>query len=128
MSNYYTCDVCEQPLTGKDLMGDSPPGTCRECSENEEEGEDNEEREDTVMDEGKSDKLIMFEAMEKAREAFKQHFSEYGLDAAFFDLKMEGFMLDTSFEPTEKVVDTARFQDRRELEMPKLRGGDDEKH
>ena len=66
-------------------------------------------------DEGKSDKEILFEAMQRARDKFEEHIGSYNLDPAFFDLHMRGYTMDQEFEPIEEIIDKANFENRKNL-------------
>lgn len=46
---------------------------------------------------------LLSKAMLEANQAFNEFFEEEGLDGAYFDLKMTGFVLDVNFEPMKKV-------------------------
>lgn len=44
------------------------------------------------------------EAMIEAKESFKNYFLERGMDSAFFDLKLEGTVLDSNFDKWKKIT------------------------
>lgn len=49
------------------------------------------------------DMELLSKAMLTANEAFNEFFEEQGLDGAFFDVEMTGYVLSTNFERMRKV-------------------------
>jgi hypothetical protein len=56
------------------------------------------------IEEEKSDKQIVFEALEKAIEAFESHVNSYNMDVSYFALRITCWGLSTNdFAPLDKI-------------------------
>jgi hypothetical protein len=53
--------------------------------------------------EGKSQELIGFEALEKAREAFDKHIEDYGYDSGYFDIRFTAWILTMNFDRWKRI-------------------------
>lgn len=60
-------------------------------------------------------KKELFSALMAAEEAFENHLSEQHVDAAYYDLELKGYILDTyEFEPLESIRVPATFKSQEE--------------
>jgi hypothetical protein len=55
------------------------------------------------IEEEKSDKQIVFEALEKAIEAFENHVNSYNIDSSYFALRLTCWILGSDFAPLNKI-------------------------
>lgn len=51
-------------------------------------------------------------AMLKAKEAFEEHFEEKGMDGAYWDLELTGYVLTSNFERCKKVEMDFTFKEK----------------
>ena len=58
------------------------------------------------LDDNDSDNVMLIKAMHNAREAFNKTFSDNNIDAAYYQIDMIGWSLNTeTFEPFQRIED-----------------------
>lgn len=81
------------------------------------------DKENIVEDDYEDDEKMLCKAMLKAKEAFEQYFMNIGIDAAYFEIELSGYVLDVNFKRMNQIVmktaedNCITYQDNSKIEM-----------